>query len=60
MTDEHQVHAIVATAIGDCQKEHPDRQVEAEEAKHMAKCIIVALRDAGLQIVIAAKDRAES
>ena len=55
MTDEHQVHAIIATAIGDCQKEHPERQVDLEEAKRTAKCIIAALTNAGLQIVIAAK-----
>ena len=48
MTDEHQVHAIIATAISDCHKEHPDRQVDPEEAKRTAKCIIAALTDAGL------------
>ena len=58
MTDEHQIHAIIATAIGDCQKEHPDRQVDPEEAKHTAKCIIAALRSAGLEIVIAPEDQA--
>jgi len=52
MADEHQIHAIIATTICDCQKGHPDRQVKA---KHMAKCIIKALADAGLQIVIAEK-----
>jgi hypothetical protein len=56
MTDEHQVHAIIAAAITECQKEHPDRRVDPEEAKLTAKCIIAALTDAGLQIVIAAKD----
>jgi hypothetical protein len=56
MTDAHQVQAIIATAISDCQKERPDTRVNPEEAKRTAKCIIAALTEAGLQIVIAAKD----
>ena len=55
MVDEHQVHAIIATAIGECQREHPDGHVDPEEAKRMAKCIIAALTDAGLQIGIPKK-----
>jgi hypothetical protein len=50
MTDQHQVNSIIATAICDCRKDHPDR-IDPEEAKQIAKCIILALADAGLEIV---------
>jgi hypothetical protein len=56
MADEHQITAIIATAICDCQKDRPDRQVDPAEAKHMAKCIMAALTDAGLHIAITGKD----
>jgi hypothetical protein len=50
MTDQHQVHSIIATAICDALKQDPDHRMDAEEAKQIAKCIIEALSDAGLQI----------
>ncbi|MCA1452803.1 hypothetical protein I6F35_06160 [Bradyrhizobium sp. BRP22] len=50
MIDEHQMHSIIATAICECRKERPDQQIDIEEAKSIAKCIVEALADAGLQI----------
>jgi hypothetical protein len=50
MVDQHQVNSIIATAICDCKKAHPDR-IDPEEAKQIAKSIILALADAGLEIV---------
>jgi predicted ATPase len=49
MTDQHQVNSIVATAIRDA------RRMDPEEAKQIAKCVIQALTDAGLQIVPVSK-----
>lgn len=51
MTDQHQVNSIIATAICDCRKDHPDQAANGEEAKQIAKCIVEALSDAGLEIV---------
>jgi hypothetical protein len=53
MVDQHQVNSIIATAICDCRKDHPD-PIAPEEAKQIAKCIVEALTDAGLEIVPAA------
>jgi hypothetical protein len=50
MTDQHQVHSIIATAICDALKKDPDHRIDTEEAKQVAKCIVEALTDAGLQI----------
>ena len=50
MDDEHQVNSIIATAIGDCSAEEPEQKIAPEHAKQMAKYIITALRDAGLEI----------
>ena len=50
MVDQHQVNSIIATAICECSKQHPDRSIGPEEAKQMAKCIIEALTDARLEI----------
>ena len=50
MDDEHQINSIIATAIGDCNPEDQDQKISPEHAKQMAKCIITALRDAGLEI----------
>jgi|GraSoiStandDraft_4_1057263.scaffolds.fasta_scaffold5130512_1 hypothetical protein len=50
MTDEHQVSSIIATAICDACKHDPDHRMDPEEAKQVAKCIIEALTDAGLEI----------
>jgi hypothetical protein len=50
MADQHQVNSIIATAICDCRKGHPDGGMDPEEAKQIAKCILEALTDAGLQV----------
>jgi hypothetical protein len=50
MSDEHQVNSIIATAIVDARKEHPEGGIDPEEAKQVAKCIIEALSNAGLRI----------
>jgi hypothetical protein len=55
MTDQHQVNAIIASTIVECRKDHPDK-IDPEEAKQVAKCIVEALVDAGLQILPATKD----
>ena len=52
MVDEHQTNAIIATAILDSIKDHPDHGIDPEEAKLMAKRILAALTDAGLEITI--------
>lgn len=53
MADQHQVNAMMAAAICDCLKDDPDRRIDPEQAKHMAKCIVAALTEAGLAIVVA-------
>jgi hypothetical protein len=60
MVDQHQVDGIMATAICDCFKDNPDRRVDPEEAKHIAKCIVAALTDAGLAVVVAASPAPQS
>jgi hypothetical protein len=55
MVDQHQVNSIIATAICDARKNHPDGRMDPEEAKQIAKCIIEALTDAGVEIVPAGK-----
>jgi hypothetical protein len=50
MADQHQVNSIIATAICDCRKDHPEGGMDSEEAKQIAKCILEALTDAGLQV----------
>jgi hypothetical protein len=55
MTDPHQVNLIIANAICDAHKDHQENRMNAEEAKQIAKCIIEALSDAGLDIVPAGK-----
>ena len=56
MADPHQVMSIIATAICDARKDHSDGPMDPDEAKHLAKCIFVALADAGLKIAPIAKD----
>jgi hypothetical protein len=51
MSDQHQVNSIIATAIYDARKNHPEGTIDPEEAKQVAKCIIEALSNAGLRIV---------
>ena len=55
MTDPHQVNLIIANAICDAHKDHEENRMNPEEAKQIAKCIIEALSDAGLEIVPAGK-----
>ena len=50
MADPHQVNALIAAAICECRKDNPDNEIKAEEAKQMAKHIVEALLDAGLEI----------
>lgn len=50
MADPHQVNAIIATAICDCRKDHPEGRIDPGEAKQIAKSIVEALSDAGLNI----------
>ena len=52
MTDEHQTNAIIATALLDSFRDHPQHSLDPEEAKMIAKRIVAALEDAGLQITI--------
>jgi hypothetical protein len=51
LVDPHQVISVIATALCDIRKDHPDQPIIAEEAKQIAKCIVEALSDAGLQII---------
>ena len=55
MADQHQVNSIIATAIHEAQKDRGD-QIAPEQAKQIAKCIIEALTNAGLQILPIRKD----
>ena len=52
MADEQQTNAIIATAILDSVRDHPDRAIVPEDAKVMAKCILDALTDAGLETTL--------
>lgn len=52
MGDQHQVNTIIATAICECNGERPDQKIAPEQAKQMAKCIIAALSNAGLEICL--------
>ena len=50
MGDHHQVNSIIATTICECSGESPEHNIAPEQAKQMAKCIVAALNDAGLEI----------
>ena len=52
MIDDHQAATIIATAILESCGEHADHVMGPEEAKIIAKCILTALGDAGLQITM--------
>jgi hypothetical protein len=52
MVDQHQVNSIIANAICDARKDNAQGRMESEEAKHIAKCIVEALSNAGLEIVV--------
>ena len=56
MHDEHQVSTIIATAISEARKDHPNGRIDPEEAKQIAKCITEALTSAGLQIAPVSRD----
>jgi hypothetical protein len=51
MADQYQVNSIIATAICEALRDHPDQRMDPEEAKQIAKCIVDALTEAGLRIV---------
>ena len=50
MVDQHQVISIIATAVSECLNESPDQKLGLEQAKQIAKCIVEALAEAGLEI----------
>ena len=50
MDDHHQVNSIIATAICECSGAQSEDKIAPEQAKQMAKYIITALADAGLEI----------
>jgi signal transduction histidine kinase len=56
MADPHHAISIMATAIYDVRKDHPDYRMDPEEAKQIAKCIVEALTNAGLEIVPISKN----
>jgi hypothetical protein len=56
MSNQHQVNSIIATAIYDALKDHPEGSIDPEEAKQVAKCIVEALFGAGLRIVPVSDD----
>jgi hypothetical protein len=51
LSDPHQVNTIIASAICDCRKNHPDGAIAGEEAKQIAKCVVEHLSNAGFVIV---------
>jgi hypothetical protein len=56
LADPYQATSVIATALCDARKDHPDHAMSPEEAKQIAKCIVEALSDAGFQITPAQKD----
>jgi len=50
LVDQHQVISIIANAICECFKERPEQKIDPEEAKQVAKCVIEALTEVGLEI----------
>jgi len=52
MVDEHQTNAIIATAILESVRDHQNSAIDPEQAKLMAKHILAALTDAGLEITL--------
>ena len=52
MADEHQTNVVIATAIIESFKDHPDHKLDPEEAKLIAKRILEALKDAGFQVTV--------
>ena len=56
MADPHQIFTLIAAAIHDCQRQDPHK-LTPDHAKQIAKCILAALEDAGLQVVPKKDDR---
>jgi hypothetical protein len=54
MVDEHQTNALIATAILESVRDDPNSAIDPEQAKLMAKHILAALTDAGLEITLVA------
>jgi histidinol-phosphate/aromatic aminotransferase/cobyric acid decarboxylase-like protein len=52
MTDPHQINSIISAAILSCKADTDDQEMDVEKAKHMAKRIVAALTEAGLDIVL--------
>jgi hypothetical protein len=52
MADEHQANVVIATAILDSFRDYPDYKLDPEEAKIIAKRILAAVEDAGLQVTL--------
>ena len=52
MTDEHQPNAVIATALMESFRDLPDRNIDPEEAKLLAKRILAALEAAGFQVKV--------
>ena len=50
MVDQHHLYALIAKAICDIRKDDREQQINPEEAKQIAKCVVEALADAGLEI----------
>jgi predicted ATPase len=50
MVDQHQLYALIAKAICDIRKDDRERQMDLEEAKQIAKCVLEALAGAGFEI----------
>jgi hypothetical protein len=50
MVDQHHLYALIAKAICDTRKNNPEHQMDPEEAKQIAKCVVEALADAGFEI----------
>jgi hypothetical protein len=56
LTDPHQINSIIASAICDCRKEHPENSIQPDEAKVIAKCIVEALSNAGFKIALSSRN----
>jgi hypothetical protein len=51
MTDPHQINSLIASAICECRKDHLSGEIDPEEAKTIAKCIVQHLSEAGFEIM---------
>jgi len=57
MSDQHLVNSIIASAILDARKDHPEGGMDPRKRpKQVAKCIVEALSGAGLRIVPASDE----